>query len=96
MGRTCTNHCRGCDAHFTSLRAFDAHRCGLHGNGARRCRLGDDLPLVRLAGSCSIADPDRPEIGVTLYEHADAQRVREYHRAENGPQAVSTHGKSGF
>lgn len=26
MSRACTYHCRACGSHFTSLRAFDAHR----------------------------------------------------------------------
>src|SRR5829696_1270170 len=88
MARTCTNHCRTCDGHFTSLEAFDTHRSNYE------CTWPDDAPLIKLTGACTIGDPDTPQVGIRLYEHARAQRLRDYHRAENGPQAVSTERKS--
>src|SRR4051794_29894741 len=86
--RSCTNHCRTCDAHFTSLEAFDAHRF----NGL--CLAPADAPLVELAGACAIGDPENPRIGQSLWEHERAQVVRDYHQAKNVRESVSTDRKS--
>src|SRR5437762_1050652 len=47
---TCTYHCSGCDSHFHSLAAFDAHRKGDHSTpDSRWCEEPDDMPeLVAL------------------------------------------------
>jgi hypothetical protein len=71
--RTCTNHCRTCGGHFTSLAAFDAHREHF------KCTWPEDAPLVEIEhGVCTIGDPELPQAAVRLYEHADAQVAREY------------------
>lgn len=74
MTAFCRNHCRACGAHFTSVRAFDAHRVGPMDN--RRCEFGPDLIEV-FDGVCRIDDPDWPKDGVALYEHASAANARE-------------------
>jgi hypothetical protein len=74
MSPTCTHHCRACGHHFTSLRAFDAHRRGP--TDARHC----DPPGPALAeriGICRLANPDLPMAAVTLYERADSHDYRE-------------------
>lgn len=74
----CRYHCRPCGAHFSSLRAFDAHRIGPMGN--RRCELGDADLIERFAGVCKIAG-ETPIIGITVYERPDAAGYRDYRRA---------------
>src|SRR5829696_7218491 len=86
--RSCTNHCRGCERHFTSLEAFDAHRSN------SQCLAPADAPLVELAGACAIGDPENPQSRQKLWEHERAQAVRDYHQAENVRESVSTDGKS--
>lgn len=81
MTAFCSHHCAACGSHFTSLGAFDAHRSGPF-DGERVCSFPDDAPLVELTGSCRICGPTLA--GVTLYEHADANRLREYRRGRNG------------
>jgi hypothetical protein len=67
----CRYHCRTCGSHFTSLRAFDAHR----GDGC-------DFPvdLIEHAGICRISEfTDNAEPitkTATIYEHPDADRAR--------------------
>jgi hypothetical protein len=93
--RRCTYHCRCCGEHFTSLAAFDAH--GPRFASAGGCEWPDDAPLVELeGGTCTIGDPDNPVIGITLYEHADAGRVREYHRGIESAQTLRTGRKLGL
>ena len=70
----CSYHCRACGAHFSSLRAFDAHRSGPMDD--RRCDFPDDAELVERTGICKISDPTQPQVGVTLYERADSQDYR--------------------
>jgi hypothetical protein len=86
----CSHHCSACGAHFTSLRAFDAHNPGV-------CDFPDDAPLVELEGVCAISDYDeeaRPirHEGVVVYQLAGAERVREFFRARqdqgNGAEAA--------
>ena len=73
---TCTYHGRRCGAHFTSLRAFDAHHSG-HPEQRDYCSWPDDASLVERMGTCKLADPDVPMVNVTLYEHGTAQDYRE-------------------
>jgi hypothetical protein len=89
MADHCTCHCRPCGSHFTSLRAFDAHRQGP--SDARRCEL-PDTGLVELTGICKLADPDMPLAGVTVYELEATQDYRSYRR---GRQTAHMHRKSG-
>jgi hypothetical protein len=85
---SCTNHCRACGHHFTSLRAFDAHRRGPM--DARRCEPpGPDL--AERIGICRLAGPDLPIAGGTLYERADS---RDYRERMNARHAASRHAKS--
>ena len=79
---TCTYHCRPWDSHFTSLRAFDAHRQGPA--GARRCEF-PDAGLAERIGGCKLADPDVPKVNVTLYELESSEGYREYRRLKSGP-----------
>jgi hypothetical protein len=60
--RTCSHHCRACDQHFTSLRAFDAHRTGPVDD--RRCKevKGGE------AGKCNLEHGElRVETGVMVH-----------------------------
>lgn len=75
---SCRCHCRCCGAHFTSEAGFDAHRKGP--TDERRCDLEDDRLIEIEGGQCRIADPEYPIIGVTLYEHANAQKARDHFR----------------
>lgn len=75
----CRCHCRRCGAHFTSEAAFDLHRQGPSGD--RRCDLEDERLIEIEGGHCRIADPEYPIVGVTLYEHANAQKARDHFRA---------------
>lgn len=86
----CRNHCRGCGGHFTSLRAFDAHRVGPMSD--RRCEVGADL--VELAGGiCAVSDPTELRFGVSVYEHQSADRAREVFGGTEGAQTESTQRK---
>jgi hypothetical protein len=89
MTAYCRNHCRGCGAHFTSLRAFGAHRVGPISD--RRCHLSPDLVEVP-DGVCRIADPDQPKYGIALYEHSSADGAREVFGSE-GAQTKRTQRK---
>jgi hypothetical protein len=84
----CRYHCRSCGGHFTSLRAFDAHREGSAGSN-RDCTFPEDAPLVERTGVCKIAG-ELPLAGVTVYELAGAQTLRDYWNAR---ESVSMHGK---
>ena len=76
----CTHHCRGCDQHFTSLQAFDAHRTGPM--DARECLSAVGAGLVaRSGGVCVVSDPDVPQTGQTIFEHRAATQIREHHQA---------------
>src|SRR5262245_13694980 len=89
MNPSCTYHCRECGGHFTSLKAFDAHRPRNPSNGG--CEWPEGAPLVELAGGvCRIGDPDLPAFPVTLYEHESASEARDYFQARNGAQALSS------
>jgi hypothetical protein len=84
MPRSCRYHCRRCGAHFTSLRAFDAHHEG-SGENLVSCVFPEGAGLVEVAGGvCLIGDPTAPLIDVTLYERADSQEYRERMRATEG------------
>jgi hypothetical protein len=66
--RHCTNHCRGCDRHFTSLEGFDAHKPHWPGRkGRESCGEPEDAGLVELIGSCEISDPDSPKTAISLW-----------------------------
>jgi hypothetical protein len=69
----CKYHCRSCGGHFTSLRAFDAHREGPAGSN-RDCTFPEDAPLVERTGVCKIGG-ELPLAGVTVYELAGAQTL---------------------
>jgi hypothetical protein len=90
---TCAYHCRACGSHFTSLEAFDGHREGPAG-GNRICSFPESAELVELSGSCRVSHPTLPLVAVTIYEHAKAGRLREYRKAENAREALSTDAKS--
>lgn len=85
-GLHCTYHCRACGGHFTSLAAFDAHRAGPSAD--RTCYWPDDAPLIeRQGGVCKHARDGQIRSGVTLYEHASAQRARDtFQTAERSHQ----------
>jgi hypothetical protein len=89
MADNCTYHCRPCSSHFTSLRAFDAHRQGPSDD--RRCEFPDS-GLVELTGVCKLADPDMPLAGVTLHEHESAQDYRERMNAAHSLTASQIEG----
>ena len=90
--RGCTNHCRSCGGHFTSLAAFDAHK-PLPRAG---CEWPEEAPLVELSGKCEIGDPENPLKRCDLYEHESAGRAREVfgrpsdgmHKAHMGREAA--------
>lgn len=88
----CRYHCRGCESHFTSLEAFDAHFSGTPQDGA--CGFPDDSGLVELDGGiCAIGGPDRRH-DVTVYSTERAARAGEHfagrHTARaNGKRAVT-------
>jgi hypothetical protein len=83
--RYCAYHCRTCGGHFTSLEAFDAHRRNCE------CVWPDDSGLVEIPNAaCKLADPDTPEIGVTLYESGRTQRYRDYRRAYERRETAQT------
>jgi hypothetical protein len=87
---SCTYHCRSCESHFTSLAAFDAHRENYE------CAWPDNAPLTEISGGvCKIGDPSAPQVNVTLYEHSDAARLREYRKGTGGRQTAETERKSG-
>jgi hypothetical protein len=81
--RRCKYHCRACDSHFTSLRAFDAHRSGPH-SGERKCWDPDSNPeaVLRVATDEGVCEADMDWQGngrhepVTLWEHISADRAR--------------------
>lgn len=68
---TCRFHCAACGAHFTSLRAFDAHRQGPWDD--RRCEFPDEL--IERTGVCKLSGPV-PRVGVTVLEHPSAEDIR--------------------
>ena len=72
---TCAYHCRACGSHFTSLRAFDAHRSGLD---ERQCWAEGDPPLVDRVGKCEISSFAHPLGRVLLHEHVAAEDYRRY------------------
>lgn len=81
----CQFHCRSCGAHFTSERAFDAHRAGSHRENTRHCIdpstvTGRDA-VTELIGTCRISDGrDHPHEGVSVWMLTDSvnrQDVRE-------------------
>ncbi len=76
MSVHCRYHCRACSGHFTSLEAFDAHREGSAGTH-RACSFPDGAGLVELVGTCNIADPRQPRLGVAVYSGARAGRALE-------------------
>ena len=85
---SCTYHCRPCGSHFTSVRAFDAHRRGPMDD--RRCEL-PDTGLVERSGVCGLANPDMHLLNVAVYELEATQDYREY---RNGRETADMHGKS--
>ena len=88
---TCAYCCRSCGGHFTSLEAFDAHRSGPF-DGERVCSYPDDASLIELTGTCKIvAGP--PQVGVTVYEHERAGKLRDYRQAQNARPTRSTDAK---
>jgi hypothetical protein len=77
MSARCSHHCSACCSHFTSLRAFDAHRSGPH-DGERVCWDPDvELPL-RIRSEDALCDiTDETRTGVMLWEHGpSADRAR--------------------
>lgn len=93
MTRSCTYHCRCCGGHFTSLAAFDAHRPRFESAGG--CEWPEDAPLVEIVGDCAIGEPEHPMFATALYEHENAQRVRDHHNGEKTRERVSIRGKQG-
>jgi hypothetical protein len=85
----CRNHCRACGSHFTSVRAFDAHRVGPMSD--RRCEFGPDLIEIP-GGVCRIGDPEAPRSGILLYEHKSTANAREVFGLE-GAQTERTQRK---
>jgi hypothetical protein len=76
MAKTCQYHCRGCGGHFTSLKAFDAHKPRNRKDGD--CAWPEDAPVSEIDdGECRISS-DVPVIGITLYEHSEAASIREH------------------
>jgi hypothetical protein len=70
----CTHHCRGCDGHFTSLRAFDRHRVD------GECGDPDEM-LVEVDGLCTCKITGRGHLApVTLYELPETEAFRQHHR----------------
>lgn len=71
----CTNHCSACGSHFSSVKAFDAHRVGDHESG-RYCEDPEDIAdrdgNPRLAARdgevCALTRP--PRIGVKVWTDA--------------------------
>jgi hypothetical protein len=84
---SCTYHCRYCDGHFTSLKAFDAHKPRFASKGG--CEWPADAPLRELTGICKIGDPDLSLTAAPLYEHESAAVARDYF-ALKGAQALSS------
>lgn len=62
MTASCRWHCRGCGAHFSSIKAFDTHRVGEFDrprgeSGGRACRAPDPADgFVRQEGICAVDD----------------------------------------
>lgn len=81
---TCVYHCRTCGGHFTSLRAFDAHREGPAGSD-RACTYPDAAGLVERTGTCNIVNP--ASVGVTIHEHPSAEQAREAFAARKAEAA---------
>lgn len=81
MARNCRYHCRGCNGHFSSLKAFDLHHPRNRRDGG--CEWPEDAPLVEVAGgACRISSgPTSAAIGITLYEHMEAANIREHFRS---------------
>ena len=56
----CQYHCRSCGSHFTSERAFDAHRRGSHEANTRHCidpaTITGRNRVVEVVGTCRISD----------------------------------------
>lgn len=75
----CSNHCSCCGGHFTSLDAFDAHRPRHSSEGG--CEWPRNAPLSELIGDCLLADPDRPLVRVSVFEHSSTTKAREAARA---------------
>jgi hypothetical protein len=91
--RNCTNHCRGCDRHFASLGAFDAHRIGTP--STREC----ESPVIITEaggphfdadlGGCKISDPEHPESNIEIWYLADSrERARERFGVPGPSEAV--------
>jgi hypothetical protein len=80
--RPCTYHCRPCDGHFTSLRAFDAHH-ERQDDGRVWCQPPERVEALRaVAGVCRISVAPGGRYGdarpVMIYEHAaTAEHARE-------------------
>jgi hypothetical protein len=81
----CRYHCRACGGHFTSLEAFDGHRDGPYDH-ARECSYPVDL--VEHDGTCAIADPLAPRVGVSVLSHPRAERAQEAFGTRKGRQAA--------
>jgi hypothetical protein len=82
----CRYHCSACGAHFSSLNAFDAHRVGDHGEGARHCLepLDDErFAAVAEPGVCAMYV--EPRVGIRIWTLGpDLERARE--RSGGGPR----------
>lgn len=85
--RFCSYHCAVCDAHFTSLRAFDLH--GPRNSEDGGCVWPDEVEelLSERTGECRIGHPPARLKGVTVYELDAGPRAREYFRARERASA---------
>lgn len=78
----CTNHCRSCGGHFSSLAAFDKHRTGPYSD--RSCTEPETVGLVQKKGDCLLDDPDNPKKNVIIYELATTE---EYRKMRSGQES---------
>lgn len=83
--KSCTNHCRSCGRHFSSVSAFDAHRQGeyglpKHSLEGRRCTGPEHIEkpaLEVVSGACAIANPGEPLGEVEIWRERVSPDARE-------------------
>ena len=100
--RKCSYHCGGCDQHFTSLRAFDAHRAGAY-DKRRFCRPASSVRKLRVfPGSCDLPVDGGVPLrlkDVAVWEAAvsvDGARIRLSRGANRDPgESSASEGSSG-
>ena len=81
---SCSHHCSACGRHFTSLRAFDAHRGGPWDD--RQC----EAPAEGFEPAIGICGIRGPETGATIWRLAGAsQRARSYFGDQQAATAVA-------